>query len=306
MNGLSPSLSGRPRGIALILVLWSIFILSLVVLGLANRVNQEILLASRDQRGLEARALAFSGLQVALHPLTTLKTPALRHQTGPGRGYEARILGEGGKYNLNWILSGEDPRKIEMFKRYLEIKGINFQDRERLVDCLLDWVDADNAAHLNGDETALDGRPAPNRPLKDLSELKRIQGLAPLISQPGWEQDFTLISKGQIDLQWASEDVISALPGVGAQRARGFVQQRRGEDRLDGTADDRILVTPDLAAQFLGMSPQEYAAIQDLVTIKDTTVRIISIGRSSDITRTIDVVARKEGNPPQILQWKES
>lgn len=290
----------------MILVLWSIFILSLVVLGLANRINQEILLASRDQRALEARALAFSGLQVALHPLTTLKTPELRQQMGRGRGYQARIIGEGGKYNLNWLLAGEDPRKIEMFKRYLELKGINFQDRERLVDCLLDWVDADNVAHLNGDETATDGRPAPNRPLKDISELKRIQGMEPLISQNGWDKDFTLISKGQIDLQWASEDVISALPGVGAQRARGFIQQRRGEDQLDGTADDRIMVTPDMAAQFLGMSLQEYSAIQDMVTIKDSTVRIISVGQSSDVSRTMEVVARKDGSPPQILLWKES
>lgn len=306
MNRRASNADTRCQGIALILVLWSIFILSLVVLGLANRVNQEILLASRDQRALEARALAFSGLEVALHPLTTLKTPELRQQMGPGRGYQTRIIGEGGKFNLNWLLVGEDPRKIEMFKRYLEIKGINFQDREHLVDCLLDWVDADNVAHLNGDETAIDGRPAPNRPLKDLAELKRIQGLAPLVSQDGWEKDFTLISKGQVDLQWASEDVISALPGVGAQRARGFVQQRRGEDRLDGTADDRILVNPEMAEQFLGMSPQEYAAIQDLVTIKDTTVRIISVGQSSDVSRTMEVVARKETTPPQILLWKES
>lgn len=306
MNARVSIRRSQRQGIALILVLWSIFVLSLVVLGLANRVNQEITLASRDQRGLEARALAFSGLEVALHPLTTLKTPGLRQTMGPGRRYEARITGEGGKLNLNWLLVGEDPRKIEMFKRYLEIKGINFQDRERLVDCLLDWVDADNAAHLNGDESAADGRPARNRPLEDLSELKRIQGLGPLVSQPGWEGDFTLISKGQIDLQWASEDVISALPGVGAQRARGFIQQRRGEDKQDGTPDDRILATPEAAAQSLAMSPQEYAAIQDLVTLKDSTVRIISLGQSSDVVRRMEVVARKEGTPPQILLWKES
>ncbi len=303
MSGHFPS---RSRcGVALILVLWSIFILSLVVLGLASRINQEILQVSRDQRALEAKAAAYSGLEVALHPLTTLKTPLLRQQLGPGRRYEARMVGEGGKYNLNWLLVGEDPRKLDMFKRYLELKGINFQDREHLVDCLLDWVDADNVSHLNGDETALDGRPAPNRPLQDLSELRRIKGQEPLTSQNGWENDFTLISKGPIDLQWASEDILSALPGVGAMRARGFLQQRRGEDKLDGTADDRIMTTPDMAAQFLGMAPQEYAAIQDLVTIKDTTVRIISLGQSSDVTHTMEVVARKESTPPQILLWKE-
>lgn len=303
---MRPRFRQSERGIALILVLWAIFILSLVVLGLAKRVDQEISLAARDQRGLEARALAFSGLEIALHPLITIKSPFLAQKRGPGQRYQAWITGEGGKINLNWLLAGDDQRKIDMFKRYLEIKGLNFQERERLVDCLLDWVDSDNLARLNGDETALDGRPAPNRPLQDMAELKRIKGTEPLISQEGWEKDFTLISKGQIDLQWASEDVISSLPGVGAQRARGFVQQRRGEDRLDGTADDRIMTTPEQASQLLGLSPQEYAAMQDMVTVKDSTVRIRSVGQSGDVTRTIEVVARKEGTPPQILLWKES
>lgn len=305
MNSRLLPAAPRRRAIALILVLWAIFILSLVVLGLARRIDQEITLGARDNRGLEARALAYSGLQVALHPLTTIKTPGLIRKVDVAHRYQARLLGEGGKINLNWILAGEDPRKLAFLKEYLDTKGLNFQEREKFVDCLLDWIDVDNVAHLNGSETGLDGRPAPNRPLQDISEIKRVRGSEPLVAQPHWEDDFTLLSKGPVDLQWASEEVIASLPGVGQFRARGFIQQRRGEDKLDGTADDRLLTTPEMAAQYLGMGPQEYAAIQDLVTVKDNTVRIISIGQAGDVTRTMEVVARKEGTPPQILLWKE-
>jgi type II secretory pathway component PulK len=293
------------RGIALVLVLWALFLLSLIVLGLAQRINQEILLARQDHRALEARALAYSGLQVGLHPLATNKTPPLNRKLDGSHSYAVRIVGEGGKLNLNWLLAGEDPRKLDLLKHYLEARGMGFQDREAFVDCLLDWVDADNLKRLNGDETGLDGLPAPNRPLQDIAEIKRIRGSQPLVSQRGWQEDLTLLSKGPVDLQWASEEILAALPGLGGARARNFVQARRGPDRLDGTADDLLIETPQAAAQLLGMGQQEFAAIQDLVTVKDSTARIISVGQSANIVKTLEVVARKEGSLPQILLWKE-
>ena len=95
--------------------------------------------------------------------------------------------------------------------------------------------------HLNGSKTGLDGQPAPGRPFQDLAEVRRVNGSAPLTHLPGWEQGvLRCLSKGPIDLQWASEEVIASLPGVGEMRARGFVQKRRGEDGIDGTADDLI------------------------------------------------------------------
>jgi type II secretory pathway component PulK len=293
------------HAIALVLVLWAMFVLCLVVLGLAQRIDQEMLLAARDQRTLEARALAYSGLQIGLHPLSTFKTLALVRRIDDYHRYSVRILGEGGKINLNWLLVGEDARKLDLLKQYLQIRGLNFQERERFVDCLLDWIDPDNAAHLNGDETGLDGQPAPNRPFQDVAEIKRVRGSEPLTSQEHWEDDFSLLSKGPIDLQWASEEVIAALPRVGASRARGFVQQRRGEDKLDGTLDDRLFENPQMAFQMLGIGPQDSAAIQDLVTVKDSTLRIISVGQSGEVTKTLEVVVRKEGVPPQLLSWKE-
>lgn len=290
------------------MVLCALFLLTLVVFGLARRVNDELILSSHDNRLLESKALAYTGLQIALHPLSSVRTAALHRKVDVLHQYEARIVGEGGRLNLNWLLAGEDPRKLGLLKTFLENKGLNFQERELFVDCLLDWIEPGSTNHLNGSRTGLDGHAVPGRPMKDLSEVRRVVGSGPLTRLEGWENDFTLISKGPIDLQWAGEDVIAALPGVGQSRARQFVRQRRGADKLDGTADDKIFAdteNPDLIPQLLGLSPDLFQSIQDMVTTNDTTVRIISVGQTRDVAHTFEVVVRKEGLQPQILSWKE-
>ena len=295
----------RRRGVALVIVLCALFLLSMVIFGLAQRVNQGMYLTGRDNRSLDARALAYSGLQIALHPQSTLKMPALRRQLDAGHRYEARIAGEGGKLNLNWLLTGEDANRIALLKQYFQVRGLTFQDQETLVDCLLDFVAPNDTTHPNGTKTAADGLPVPGRPFRDLSEVRRVAHSAPLTNLPDWERDFTLLSQGPVDLQWAGETVVASLPGVGVSRAKTFVQQRAGPDRIDGTADDRQFADIAEAELLLNLNVTQNPAIQSLVALNDTTVRVVSVGQAVDVRRTIEVVARKTGMQPQILQWKE-
>ena len=55
----------------------------------------------------------------------------------------------------------------------------------------------------------------------------------------------------------------------------------------------------------LGLNQQTLAPLQNLLSINDPTVRIVSVGQALDASRTIEVVARKQGMQPQIIQWKE-
>ncbi len=297
------------RGVALVMVLCALFLLSLVIFGLAQRVRDETFVSGRDDRSLDARALAYTGTEIALHPLSTVKTAALRRPLDKGHGYEARLTGEGGKLNLNWLLAGNVENKLTLLKTYLENKGLSYQEREIFVDSLLDWITPGGVQHINGSKIALDGQPVPGRPFQDLAEVTRVVGSRPLTHLAGWDRDFTLFSQGPIDLQWAGEDVVGALPGVGLSRARQFVKQRRGPDGRDGTPDDVQFSQGDpniLIPQLLGLSPAVYTnMVSNLIILNDPTVRIVSVGQAFDVTRTIEVVARKQGVQPQILSWKE-
>ena len=260
-----------------------------------------------------------------LHPLSSVKTAALHRQVDPRHHYDrAHRRPRAADSTSIGCSSARTSASSAIFKTYLENKGLNFQEREILTDCLLDWVQSGGTTHLNGSKTALDGSPAPGRPLQDLSEVRRVVGSGPLTRLSGWENDFTLLSKGPIDLQWASEDVVAAIPGVGQARAHSLVRQRRGPDGIDGTADDVIFAdegtpsglnaqnppapaqqNPQLIAQLLGLNPVTFQAIQDLISTGDTTVRIVSVGQALDAVHTFEVVVRKEGIQPQILSWKE-
>jgi type II secretory pathway component PulK len=294
----------KPAGAALLLVLWALMVLTFVVVALAKRIAGDLEMQTAENLALDARSMAYSGLQVALHPAASYKTPALEQDFGDQLGFTAHIKGEGGRINLNWILAGEDPTKLQTLKNYLAAKGLDLAEREAFVDSVLDWIDPDDVRRLNGNETPIRG-PIANQPLRDLSELYQIPACDPLTAQSGWEKDFTLLSQGPIDVQWASVDVLGAIPGVGQRRAEALLQFRSGPDGEDGTADDVKLTDMTQVQQLLGLSQTAFAALNGLLSLNDPTIHITSDGRAGAVVRRIDVVAIKGGNQPQIIQWKE-
>lgn len=295
----------RRAGTALILVLWALLLLSAMVFGWARFIDREITLTHEANLGLEARVLAESGVAVALHPQVSPQTPILDEEIAPGRRYHVELTGEGGKLNVSWIIAGEEPAKLAIFKKYLERRGLDLQEREVFLDAMLDWVDPDSDTHLNGAEDGPDYHP-PNRALLALSELTQIRGSEPLVSQAGWEDELTILSQAQVDLASAPVAILRILPGIGDATAQRFVELRQGPDLLDGTADDRPFRDLNEIRGFLGLSEQQFQALAPYVTFNDPTWRIRSVGEAGDVIRQLDVVARKAGAKPVILSWKES
>jgi hypothetical protein len=138
-----------------------------------------------------------------------------------------------------------------------------------------------------------------------VDELGKIIGWGEFTSKPGWDDDFTINSSGPIDLAWASRDVLRALPGMRDDLVDRFLQLRRGQDGVDGTADDAQF--KDLAdiQQALGFSPEQFQQLAALVGFNDQVFRIMSVGKSGDSTRAVQMVVRKAGNNPQMIAWKE-
>ena len=167
-------------------------------------------------------------------------SPLLRGSFGPGKTFRTRITGEAGRLNLNGFLTqGENPQRLEVLRKYLEVKGVDLNERDRMIDCLLDWVDADNLERLNGAEEGPGYKP-PNRPLQRLEEVKRIKGWEEFTSSDDWDSDFTLNSQGPIDPTWASREVLLSLPGMTEPLVDQFLTLRRGPDGIEGTQDDAV------------------------------------------------------------------
>ena len=298
-----PSIRSR-RGSALLLVMWALLLLSAAVFAFAKWMQQDIQLHGEANRDLEARAMAHSGLAFALHPLVSKLTPGLEEDFGGGLGYRVKMVSEGGKLNIRWLLDGEDPRKIDMLKKWLETRGLDYNERDVFVDCLLDWVDADNAHRLNGVEEEGDYHP-PNRPLQSVEEIAEVRGSEPLTRTDGWKEALTIYSQGPIDLTAAEPDLLRLIPGFGEAQIQRFVQFRRGRDGLDGTLDDPEFKKIEDVRIFLGLAPVQFKELGGLISVKDQTMHLTSEGRSGNAYRQVEVVVLKTGGNPQILSWKE-
>jgi hypothetical protein len=330
---LEPSCK-RDSGAALLLSLWALFLLAAVVFAWALELNSRLAVSATAGRVLSAEAMACSGAEVALAREVTPSSANLHRRIGNGDAYDVQISGECGRLNLNFLTQGEDQNKVQILKSYLhDVKGIDLNDLDVMIDSLLDWVSPSKGIqHLNACPETDDYRP-PHQPLSSLDELKKVCGWADFTSKPGWDADFTVVQGcGAIDVAYASRDVLRALLDAfsgapGDDRVDAFLQLRQGPDGIDGTADDGV-IDPSAALAMLGVPQVQPAGnqvgIQTLILpYKSSNVfRVVSVGKSGDITRSIEMVVQKPimmqqngipavataapiGNGPRIFSWKE-
>ncbi len=304
------------RAAAILLALWALFLLSAMVISWALNINTQLTLSSTANRAVEAEAMACSGAEVAMHPLVKLGSPLLRGSLAPNQSFEARITGENGRLNLNAIaaavIANPNSPSRELLRKYLEVRGVDLNERDHMIDCLLDWIDPDNLVRLDGAEDDQAYKPT-NGPLKTLDEVKRIHGWEDFASQPDWDADLTLYSMNQgaqgqaaqIDINSASRNVLLALPGFTEPAVDRLLQLRRGPDGDEGTEDDVQLTAADLQ-NVLGLRPDQFNQLASLVAYDSTVKRVISVGKSGSTTRTVRMVLLKTNNgTARVISWKE-
>lgn len=294
------------RGSALLIVLWALILLTAAVFSFARWMQSDIALHAEANRHMEARAMAHSGIAMALNPLVTPKSfLLLEEELSYGQGFRVRMIPEGGKLNLRFLLEGEEPARLDLLKRWMESRGLEFKEREVLVDCLLDYIDTDDAHRLNGVEAGEGYQPA-NRPLRTIEEVAEVSGSEPLLRSAGWRDDLTLWSDGPIALRAAPAEILRLLPGLSEPNIQRFIQYRQGPDKLDATEDDGEFKNDAAALSLLGLNQQQVKTFGGLISAGKTSIyRILSEGRSGKARRVTEVIANKGGGEPAIRYWKE-
>src|SRR5262249_20919648 len=309
----------RNSGAALLLSLWALFLLAGVVIAWALNINSRLTISSTANRVLSAEAMASSGAEVALNP--TIKPASVNlHKAMGNESYDVQMSGECGRINLNLLAPGgvENPVLVAALRQYLNIKGVELNDLDAMMDSLLDWITPTKGLRrLNAPEETDDYRP-PHAPLTSVDELKKVFGWAAYTSLPGWDEDFTTIIGGcqQIDAAYASRDVFRAL-GIPDEYADRFLQVRRGADGIDGTADDPQM-DQQTAFNLLGLGAAQTGTvktpqangIQNLIVFQspNPVFRIVSVGKSGNISRSVEMTVLKQAagvGRPQVFSWKE-
>ena len=297
-------------GVALIVVLWALALISAAMLGLAAILQRQLGQEVAALQNSRATLVAESGLQMALSPqiqpaLVAEASRVFSAKLGEGWDGEVRfevgaedLRGEDGKMNLNSLAMGDPEFCRRVLTNLLGSWDVNPTTSSAFIDGLLDYVDAEVPARTIGNNDATEEN-AKNAPLERLDELEKILGWSQVLEESrekNWRNKFTVFGSGRLSLKSADQDVIEAWLGLNPGSAANFVQARLGPDGVFGSQDDVVNVG------LLGaLSAEAQARIN--VGAEDLW-RVTSTGYVGGVKRR--VVALISRNPPQIkARWME-
>ena len=282
------------RGAALLAVIWLIAILAIATMTALRVVTFDINLASAKIHGSRARHIAEMGIAVGANPAVKRTDPLLRRLNGD-EGFEARIMSEGGRFNINAILLKQDkPLLRSIFEQW----GLELDAAQAVTDALGDWVDSDDNIALNGAEKGEYEKAGRinqpfNRPFYDISEMRLVRGMNEVEAlRPDWQQWFTVWSGGALDLNEASAELIAAAAECSVGQADIIPQTVIGPDGQRDTVDDVPFQNAAAALELLGMRMDGRPDIAQRFTVNDPTTRIESLGQAEGAKRKITVIIR--------------
>lgn len=219
------SIKAAERGIALIIVMVTILVLSVLAGGFAYSMKVETKLARNANNETELEWLGRSGVELARYVLAQQLTIAAEPYDSLNQKWAG---GPGSLATSNSVLAditlenvplgnGQFSVKITDLERKFNINladeavlqhafilmGVDAGEFPVAVSSILDWVDADDLEHMNGAESDYyqNLRPpyyAKNRPIDDLSELLLVKGVTPEIY---WGPACTNHSPGRLQRQ---------------------------------------------------------------------------------------------------------
>ena len=226
------------RGIALILVLWVITLLTVMALGLtaSQRTGSALTRNGLDTvrfRALSEAALNFAALNLLVAPPILEPDPELgvwmpdgtpHPWVFDGESMTIAIFNEGSKIDLNQADG-------ELLTQLFYAVGVEEAEAVALADAILDWRDEDTMHQLNGAEDGdydQAGLPygAKDERFSSIEELQQVLGmdralyyrLAPVV---------TVYSKdSNVDKTFASAAVLAALEDITLEDAQLVVEER--------------------------------------------------------------------------------
>ena len=282
------SLRPHSRGVALIMVLWVIAILSVLALEFSFAMRTEVHIATNYKEEVQCYAIAEGGVQRAIAELIYKLDPRIQQmrrtlkpeETPPdqkewipdGRPYpllfelgtcEIRIMSEAGKVNINVVSES-------MLRKIIGQLGLEGETKDVVVDSILDWRDPDDLYRLNGAENEYyqslkEPYYCKNGNLDSIEELLLVRGITPdlfygkkgidiaeeeSVDRIGLKDVFTIYSFGeQVDINSAAPLVLNSVLGIPKDVSQLIVKAR--EEKGFENQQDLLRRVPELAP-FMG------------------------------------------------------
>ncbi len=330
------------EGAALIVVLWTVLMLSLLISGMAYDMHIEAGITSHARKRLKAQVAARGGVEYAKFLLAksfesnafeesdeekeALRVLAKNLERGIGVSgtlveqgdstAKVDILPEAGRRNVN-TLGDED------WEELLDQAGVPEEKWPDLIDCFMDWTDAGDEHRLNGAEEGdafykEQGYVPKNAPLDTVDELLLIKGFTPAVVYGGPPPDpkseplrgiahlLTTFGDGKVNVNTASREVLLTLTTGDGKMMDDWVVDDLLKYRL---GDDGLPNTKDdgfasvqEAISKSGMDP----ALAEKLSVSDRRfVRVVSIGENNGVKSGVWAVFEVGGQKVTPVYWRE-
>ena len=315
--------SGNEKGIALVLILWVLALLSAIVGEFCYAMRTEVNITRNFKEQTESHYIALAGVNRAISEL--IRNQALKKRTNLflnegqeeekdkalmadevsddterwrvnteipavrfGAGlYQVRIGNEAGKINLN-------EANEAFLKMIMDVFELDDQQKDIVVDSILDWRDENDLHRLNGaEDDYYNALPEPynckNGDFDSLEELLLVRGVTPELFYGGLKDMVTVratqsakkrpsrILKGRnlkersnfavnskISVNAASKRMLRALPLMTDDRVQGIIDFRKDKD-FETLNEISSIVGPDV-----------YQAMEPYITLEENAFYTIS------------------------------
>lgn len=280
------------RGVALVLALWLLTLLTILAAGYGYAMRTETNLTIHGVEQARARAIAEVGVWLALADL--LKPEAERQLLTDGALYQLdfgedqirlRVQDEAGRIDLN---SAHDV----LLRALLEKAAEPGEDVDYVLNAILDWRDLDSQRRHPGtedDDYAHTDYGAKDGPFNSIEELRLVAGISDDIFTRIYPALTLHSGQPAIHPLAAPREVLLALPGSDEERVDAFIRNRRNQNTP-------AVPPPGMDARYFGGA-------------RETAFNITSEGLTGRSKLKLDVVIILSNDsrlPYSVLSWRES
>jgi len=287
----------RQKGIALVIVLWILLLVTISTGSYTLMARMDQLEAHTVISSTRARMAAEAGINLAV---LSLRDPdELTRMVPDGRPYEIQVqdvlveiqvTDERGKVDINAV---DEVTLQQLFQGH----GLKEDDAVYMAAAVMDWADVDEIERANGAELPaysserLDVGPG-NRPFLMIEEILQVLGM-PWDLFKKIEPGLTVFSEsGTPDPAYAPLEALLALPDMTEEDALNFIEERQSQDATTGVG--ATLPNGQVAmARGRGLTYSVLAKATLPNGVWDQVEATIRLGGSST------------GLPYKILRWRE-
>ncbi len=317
MQTLAHRRNHRSGGFVLISVLWILAILTVISLGFARRAMLERRMAWYALDNEQAQQMARAAAQRGMFELQNKMILDLYNEQTGYTGLDQRwarpidLLAEG-----SYFVAGKEDAEGDVCEVWIE-------DAESLIS--LNYAPETYFESLKSINKRTVSRllklREPSTPyrqrtlLHSVEELRGMQDIADkdwygVPGRPGLEDVLTVWGDpayGRLNVNTASAQALSCLPGMDPEVAQRIVAARNGPDRRPRTADDLSFINLGMVGQKLEVSAEKLAPIHKFCKTDSRffTIHAHASRRRGKINAYCTVTVEMRGTIPAVLAWRE-